>query len=150
MKIRVCEKCNKKFDADYKSCPYCGSLKFVDYEVLEKKPTKVCAFCEKEYDVSYKSCPYCGSTKISKINNEPKEEVKEEKVYEEVNKENIEYTDSSKICDDCGNKYSMNLTSCPYCGSTKATSLKLPSDRIYNGDKEFHQKNKKEKRKMSI
>ena len=47
MKIRVCEKCNKKFNADYKSCPYCGSLKFVDYEVLEKNQQKNVHFVKK-------------------------------------------------------------------------------------------------------
>ncbi len=147
MKIRVCEKCNKKFDADYKSCPYCGSLKFFDYEVLEKKPTKVCAFCEKEYDVSYKSCPYCGSTKVVK------EEVllkEDELVNEKIDEEKEEIKDlfiepKGKICEECGNKYSSNLESCPYCGSTKSTQLSIPSS---DYEKKVNEESKKRRKKI--
>ena len=144
MKIKVCEKCNKKYDNEYKSCPHCGSIKFVEYEDVEKTPKKLSAFCNKEYGLEYKSCPYCGSTKVIK---EEKEEIVEEKevIEEEINKEDIEYNASSKICDDCGNKYSFNLEKCPYCGSTKSSSLNLPSKKIYDGDKEFYKKNKNRK-----
>lgn len=140
MKIRVCVKCSKKFDEGYNSCPHCGSLKFVEYVVEEKIEQKHCAFCGKTYAESYRSCPYCGSTKIKK-----EEVLKEEKVVEEEKVEEIvnDERQSSKICEDCGNMYSLNSEKCPYCGSTKTANIGIPEKRICdNADewKKFHQK----------
>lgn len=147
MKIRVCENCSKKFDFGQMNCPYCGSLKFVDYEILEKKPTKKCSFCEKEYDLSYKSCPYCGSTKVVK------EEVllkEDEVVNEKIDEEKEEIKDlfiepKGKICEECGNKYSSNLESCPYCGSTKSTQLSAPSS---DYEKKVNEESKKRRKRI--
>ena len=142
MKIRICEKCNKQFNRGYKTCPYCGNIKFVEYEVKEKIIQKHCAFCDKLYDESYKSCPYCGSTKIIK------EEIPEEKeVLEEPKKEDEDNYQSSKICEECGRKHSLNLEKCPYCGSTKSTIIELPKEKICDTSLEWKKNHIKRREK---
>lgn len=144
MKIRICEKCKRKIEGGYSSCPYCGSTIIEEYNVEEKGKQKHCNFCNKDFDFGYNTCPYCGSKKVELIKDE--EEIIEPK---EENIEDVEENKvfiSSNICENCGNRFSSSKEICPYCGSKNTLNVNIPDKEIYDSkkvDEEFKKKHQK-------
>ena len=63
--MKICLKCNSKYDDKYKFCKRCGNTLSVVQKVRQSN-VKFCPKCKLEYDNKYKFCKKCGYSLIVK------------------------------------------------------------------------------------
>jgi len=107
-----CRTCGKTFSVSYTVCPHCGSSLYEEMSpsitpsssTIIDDNNKRCRTCGKTFSESYTGCPHCGSS-----------------LYEETNPSVTSSTIVGEIwvCEKCGDRNSINSSSCKGCGEYK-------------------------------